>query len=489
MIVGVIDMGIPDMQSLYFSHPEPGIDAKDRKIGANHRKIVQIRKLPEDVANAHATAMAGCIAGDLPKDNSGKDQFRGGAWAARITYTSLSKFVASTPLKVFGSAASDHARIHSCSFQQTQDFLGVHDNLLVTSYNQDSIDLDTFLFHNSEQIVIVGNPKSDLSTGVSTSKNNVSVTACTKQSPHHNAEIGKTNFTRDGRRKPDLMAVGTDIVTAALTDTDFGLLIPTEVTDDPSKPTQGTSPATAHVAAAAALIRQYFTEGWYPSGKKQQQDQRRNPSGALIKAMLLNATVPTNGTQEYPTSEDGWGRLKLDETLHFEGDKLFLMVQDVPHIFGLKEEHPYINFGFPYNKYHFTVRKNAKLMKITLVFNDPPGPIGQNNLAVNKLDIQVLEPDGKDRKIYLGNDFPELKSREHPASGIFFNFPPDEQELKNNVSQVLVMSPKAGRWDVSVIAHKFDPGRTPIPLDYVLTPGGGLGSGQGYSLVVRVEYE
>ena len=44
--------------------------------------------------------------------------------------------------------------------------------------------------------------------------------------------------------------------------------------------------ATPIAAGAVTLIRQYFTEGFYPSGGKQPADAFL-PSGALLKAVLL----------------------------------------------------------------------------------------------------------------------------------------------------------------------------------------------------------
>lgn len=46
--------------------------------------------------------------------------------------------------------------------------------------------------------------------------------------------------------------------------------------------------ATPGVAGAAALVRQYFMEGFYPSGSKTAKDGF-TPSGALLKATLVNS--------------------------------------------------------------------------------------------------------------------------------------------------------------------------------------------------------
>lgn len=49
--------------------------------------------------------------------------------------------------------------------------------------------------------------------------------------------------------------------------------------------------ATPVAAASAALIRQYYMDGFYPSGTKTAADSFR-PTGALLKATLINSAVP-----------------------------------------------------------------------------------------------------------------------------------------------------------------------------------------------------
>jgi len=52
--------------------------------------------------------------------------------------------------------------------------------------------------------------------------------------------------------------------------------------------------ATPAVAGASALIRQYFTDGFYPTGSPSVA-HKLTPSGALMKAMLANSAVPLRG--------------------------------------------------------------------------------------------------------------------------------------------------------------------------------------------------
>lgn len=56
----------------------------------------------------------------------------------------------------------------------------------------------------------------------------------------------------------------------------------------------GTSMATPVMAGAAALVRQYFADGFYPTGKKTASDGF-SPSAALVKAMLVSSASLITG--------------------------------------------------------------------------------------------------------------------------------------------------------------------------------------------------
>jgi subtilisin family serine protease len=63
--------------------------------------------------------------------------------------------------------------------------------------------------------------------------------------------------------------------------------------DDTSSPgiisKSGTSMATPVTAGTAAMVRQYFEEGWHITGKRN-TSQGFNPRASLVKAVLLNGT-------------------------------------------------------------------------------------------------------------------------------------------------------------------------------------------------------
>jgi Subtilase family len=462
MIVGVIDRGELDLLSKFLrdsAHPAPSPE---------HRKVVQERRVnstaPPPPVPAHPTWVSGCVCADEEGANSGKNQNRGGAWAARIAYGDARRFIgpsrSSGLFSEFYEAALAGARVHTGGW-------GVGSGSSARPYDRYAQDIDAFLWQTEDHVCVTGapNPNTNFDGGLTVAKNPVVVGGVA--SPNQDSRLADPGpLTTDRRRKPDLLAVAEDVTTSNTTGSG---------SDPPTATVSGNSFAAPHVAAVAALVRQYFTEGWYPSGRKQTED-RHTPSGALLKAALLNATVPL-ARGRIPSRRDGWGRLQIDKTLHFDGDKLRLLVKDIPHAKGLNWDGPTGNT----RRYSFRVPDNVKWIRITLVFNDPKGV--PNDVVVNKLDLEVMEPNR--RFGYFANDFlgDSSRRRDFQASGL--KVPPNADDLKNNVRQVAIeplfvpSESRSGRWTIVVRAHKVDQANTPST--------GGPRRSQGYALVACVE--
>jgi len=461
IVIGVIDGGEIDLLSKFLL--DPGLAAAS----PTHRKVVDNRKaagvnVPPDAA--HATNVSGCAAGD-EDGNSGNHVNRGGAWGARVAYGDVFRVFGSSPsgslTAEFEAAGTKGARIHTNSW-------GIESLGAAPAYDGTARDIDGFLFKNQDHLCLTAapNPGSSFRGGLVIAKNPI-VVGGVRASPNENVRLADpAPLTADGRRKPDLLGVAENVTTSALTG---GGVNPLAVATR-----SGNSFATPHVAAAAALVRQYFIEGWWPTGKKVARNSW-NPTGALLKAVLLNATVPLTGVPSYPSARDGWGRLQLNKTLHFHGDKLRLQVWDMRHYFGLDRDGSTKHFLL-------TVPVDAKVLRVTLVFNDPGGRVGPPDPVVNKLDIEVMEP----RSVfdfwtwfgYFGNDFQNKVSRRRNV--LASSSPPDPTELKNSVRQVLISAPTAGRWTLIVRAHKVDQNLTPSTYPFPRRL-------QGYALVACVE--
>ena len=119
--------------------------------------------------------------------------------------------------------------------------------------------------------------------------------------------------TSDGRIKPDLMAPGDAIYSA------MPLTSAQAASGDTCQTVRmsGTSMATPLAAGAVTLLRQYFVDGYYPSGVRNANDAMV-PSAALLKAVLINGATPMKGFESDgkpidppPSSRQGWGRINL----------------------------------------------------------------------------------------------------------------------------------------------------------------------------------
>ena len=73
-------------------------------------------------------------------------------------------------------------------------------------------------------------------------------------------------------------------------------------------------------AGFAALVRQYFTDGYYPTGAEVSTNGF-TPSAALVKATLVNSAIAMTGTgtTPIPSNCQGWGRVLLENALFFTG--------------------------------------------------------------------------------------------------------------------------------------------------------------------------
>lgn len=425
-VIGIIDSAPPDINHCFFQDPV------NNTPGLAHRKILQIRNASGTAAGGHATFTSGNAAGD-DVNNPGAAGRRGGAWAARLVCGNNQDIpTPNSMLAELTTAASMGAAIHTNSW---------HDNTAgagnPATYNQTSADVDTFAWNNEDHLVFGSAGNNGEEQGPpGTAKNAICVGAAQADPNEMNFGDGNAGPTADGRRKPDLMAVGCGIQSATVS---------TACGTGP-RSACATSYATPHAAAAAALIRQYFMEGWYPTGTPQPH-HAFVPSGALLKAVLINATIDMTGIVGYPSNQEGWGLIRLDNALAFPGSARNLRVTDTRNADGLITGETRVH--------HIDVASNAEPLRVTLVWTDPPGAANSATPVVNNLDLEVVSPNGT--QLFRGNVF---------ASGV--SATGGAADTLNNVEMVLVNAPAPGDWTIRVIGTAVNVGNP----------------GQGYALGV-----
>ena len=210
-----------------------------------------------------------------------------------------------------------------------------------------------------------------------------------------NASDCQTNFMNggssrgkapDGRLKPDVVAVGTN-VTSALNDGNGS----TNANQGCSTvPESGTSMSSPTMTGYSGLIMQYFNDGFYPGGAANTFDAIE-PSGPLMKAMLLAAgrrmtdaaTAEPNGVT-WPNMVQGWGFVVLDDALYFVGDARNLWVHD--EVIGVDTS------GTTSRTFRRKVTSSLEPLKVTLVWYDidhAGGCGGATPCLDNDLDLTV----------------------------------------------------------------------------------------------------
>jgi subtilisin family serine protease len=456
-IIGIIDGGI-NVEHDFFE------DTTDNTPRPDHRKVIAERKQAAGAyANSpHGTHVSGIAVGD-DWQNPATNANRGIAWAARMTFGYNQDIMGGTVslLRYLQDAHDDGARIHSNSWG--------HDR--VYTYDQDTRDADLFAWRNEDSLVVFAEPNSSCACNVGSPDHakNVLTAGASKQSPNQ-ADLcsGVTGPTVDGRRKPEIFAPGCDINSA---DNNNG---------NTTRQTDGTSMAAPAVSSVAALLRQYFLEGWYPTGTRR-ADHSFVPSGALLKASLLHSTVDMDIDAGYPSdTREGWGRVLADDTAHFTGDPENLRIWDVRHSEGM-------NTGNS-RTYNVFVSSNTEPLKVTLVWTDPPGTEGSNtanDIVVNDLDLVVTSPDGT--QTYVGNNFNVALGQSIDDAGA-------AADTINNVETVLIPTPMTGNWQITVNATTINPVAPHPAQGFALVSTGDfpeppVASGDQDMLIVRVEFD
>lgn len=408
--IGIIDHTYVDVYHCMFK------DASGIPIGASHRKMIGFRSFLNVGNNNHGTHVAAIAAGD-EFQNSGNNPHRGIAWNAKVSYDDQKRigYQNKTLLHLLQNQYADEVMTHSNSW---------HDN--TRAYNNTAFNVDHFVWQNEEHFVCGSAANSGGNERLGppgTAKNALCVSASKKHPDHLQHGDGKEGPTQDDRRKPEICAPGAGIRAA-----DAGSGCGTLGISEPA-----TSFATPVIAGAAALVRQYYLSGFHNAGL-QDLSNPLIPSAALIKATLLNSTVPMEDVSDYPNNKTGWGLVKLDNTLYFQDSPRKLFVKDVRNSDGLETGQSHAH--------QVTVEDYAQPLKITLVWTDPPAELYATGKAlINNLNLVVTSPDGN--STYLGN-VSFYQGFSEPVS------PDTTRDDRNNVEMVVVKNPAPGVWTITI---------------------------------------
>lgn len=405
-IVALADSGLGNGQ---MSDPYPDLKSQP----GQYPKVVMLKSFTDrketDDPNGHGTHMASTVAGTGASSNG---KYKGIAPGASIYFECIlnSQGEASPPLnidKLFQPAYDAAARIHINGW-------GGKNNAYLYSASQ----IDAYIRKHPDFLVIFGAGNDGSNSGTLTqqanSKNSLVIGASEGARPAFGpsednvtqlARFSSRGPTSDGRLKPDLVAPGSGIVSAAAP-----LIKSNFITNTAYTKMQGTSMAAAVAGGAAALLREFFLKEF----------NLRYPSAALMKAALVN------GAQPLPDNTGaGFGKLDLCNTVLALKEKSFLFYD---------EQNP-LQQG-QVSSYYYTVTGKGEPLVATLAWTDPEASPGAVAALVNDLDLTVTGPDGK---VYFGND----------------KFNKGLKDNKNNIEQVVISVPKPGIYKIEVKASKL----------------------------------
>ncbi|MGH7242535.1 MAG: S8 family serine peptidase [Phycisphaerales bacterium] len=376
--------------------------------GPTHRKLVYFNS-PRNVG-LHATHVSCTAAGDAGDDGYS----RGIAYGARISFV--------------GGLALDQTVIYNLFLDNYNHGAFVHNNSwgngATNAYDVTCRAIDNFSWTNSNCLLMFATSEGGPLTNPENSKNCLAVVACGNVGNTETVIFGGTGPTTDGRRKPEIAAPG------SLTSAVNGTVCSTGGQ-------AGTSMATPVITGMAAIIRQYFTGGFYPSGAANAPDAF-TPSGPLIKSMLLNSAVRMTSQANYPNDSAGWGRLLADRSVYLPGDTRKLLVRD-----QLNNAPGALITG--QTKYiRFVVKPGSEDLRATMSFHDAPGNVASIAPVVNNLDLTLIAPGRID---YLGNIF----SNGWSTTG-------GSADPLNNVEMGLFQAPTPGVWFAKIDATAVNVG-------------------------------
>ena len=239
--------------------------------------------------------------------------------------------------------------------------------------------------------------------------------------------------TDDGRVKPEVVAPGTDIISARSHASGAGA--GWGVYNSHYVYMGGTSMSTPLTAGAAALVRQYYN----------QVKGYSNPSGALIKATLINGAqniapgqYGTGSTQEIPNATPnnviGFGRVNLVNSLALNPNEQMAYWDEKAGI-GTSAVRTYTVVITQ------TVTSGDSFV-VTLAWTDYPGTVGAGKALVNDLDLEVTAPGGTQYKGNGGAAWDRL----------------------NNSERVVIQNPAAGTYQITVRGYNVPNGPQPFAL-------------------------
>jgi len=460
-VIGCGDSGI-DMDSCFFFDATPlGMCKGEGYIpncdSTTHRKIVTYRtvsgaEFADDDWPGHGTHVVGTIAG-LSSD-AAMSEYNGVAPMAKIAFDDIGQessgwlwLPASWEESLYPHSYAHGAKIHSNSWGDSAPY-----------YTGDSYSNDKFSHDNDDFLLLfaAGNSGPWPSTiGSQAAAKNVIAVGAGENHPesyadggagrsiHNVVDFSSKGPTLDGLFKPTVVAPGDNIMSADSDALPYSFQCSAGM-EGATELLSGTSMATPACAGGAALIRQYFENGYFATGAADPASGMI-PSAALVTAVLIHSGKPMayydwnfDATGNFgllpapatlPHSSQGFGRVDLDSVLYLGPQSPFSLFF---HDRVTLQPDQTLCYGY--------TAAGGGQFKASVAWTDPAAsPYSAfSRTLIQDMDLVVVSPSGA---IIRGN---------HLDGGV--------RERRNNQEQVTVAAAEAGVYSVYVVAYDLPAG-------------------------------
>ena len=398
--------------------------------GPNHRKVVAYRGTQGSAEHGTHTTCTLCGSDDEVGGSSWND---GLAKGARVFFQNYNSFPSGWDMNVWFRGPDSGLDVTVDSLRALNNSMSLSRKDTYNTYVFTDMTADQFIWGHRKftHCNSMGNLNDNRMGHPVNAKDIISVGATNNGTDCRTlASYESRGPTADGRRKPQLVSPGDNVMSAYY--------------QDPSgyEALSGTSMATPNMTAAMALIRNYFQLGYYPTGDTL-TGTKMGISAALNKAVgIVGADNDISG-YTVPDNNVGWGRVDLDSSLYFAGDTSKLWVLD--DTIGLETGDSVT--------YSINVTGAARPFRVTLCWSDYPGTMRASYICVNDLDLTVYSPSGT---AYKGNVYSGGQS---DTSGTHDSLNVEECTRIN--------SPEVGSWGIVVKARNAPQGPRPFALAVV----------------------